>query len=112
MESLTMNYSQSANPNATNSELDAKRIITHKQLTSAQQNELIDQYVDLCVDSMDYKSLEEFVRNTLIDDFNKLSQIELKDEIRYSFDEETLNDLVDSVQDVTVLDINDTGGKY
>ena len=26
-----MNYSQSANPNATNSELDAKIIITHKQ---------------------------------------------------------------------------------
>ena len=92
-----MNYSQSANPNATNSELDAKRIITNKQLTSAQQNELIDQYVDLCVDSMDYKSLEEFVRNTLIDDFNKLSQIELKDEIQYSFDEETLNELVDNV---------------
>ena len=92
-----MNYSQSANPNATNSELDAKRIIIHKQLTSAQQNELIDQYVDLCVDSMDYKSLEEFVRNTLIDDFNKLSQIELKDEIQYSFDEETLNELVDNV---------------
>ena len=92
-----MNYSQSANPNATNSELDAKRIITHKQLTSAQQNELIDQYVDLCVDSMDYKSLEEFVRNTLIDDFNKLSQIELKDEIRYSFDQEVLDELVDNI---------------
>ena len=92
-----MNYSQSANPNATNSELDAKRIITHKQLTSAQQNELVDQYVDLCVDSMDYKSLEEFVRNTLIDDFNKLSQIELKDEIRYSFDQEVLDELVDNI---------------
>ena len=92
-----MHYSQSANPNATNSELDAKRIITHKQLTSAQQNELIDQYVDLCVDSMDYKSLEEFVRNTLIDDFNKLSQIELKDEIRYSFDQEVLDELVDNI---------------
>ena len=92
-----MNYSQSANPNATNSELDAKRIITHKQLTSAQQNELIDQYVDLCVDSMDYKSLEEFVRNTLIDDFDKLSEIELKDEIRYSFDKEVLEDLVNKV---------------
>ena len=92
-----MNYSQKANPNATNSELDAKRIITHKQLTSAQQNELVDQYVDLCVDSMDYKSLEEFVRNTLIDDFNKLSQIELKDEIRYSFDQEVLDELVDNI---------------
>ena len=66
-------------------------------LTAQQRSELIEQYVDLCVDSMDYKSLEEFVRNTLIDDFNKLSQIELKDEIRYSFDEETLDELVDNV---------------
>ena len=29
-----MNYSQSANPNATNSELDSKRIVTHKESTS------------------------------------------------------------------------------
>ena len=92
-----MNYSQKANPNATNSELDAKRIITHKQLTSAQQNELIDQYVDLCVDSMDYKSLEEFVRNTLIDDFSPLSDIDLKEEISCSFDEEVLEDLINKV---------------
>ena len=92
-----MNYSQSANPNATNSELDAKRIITHKQLTNAQKDELIEQYVELITDSMDVKTLEQFVRDTLTDDFNKLSQIELKDEIRYSFDEETLDELVDNV---------------
>ena len=92
-----MNYSQSANPNATNSELDAKRIITNNQLTSAQKDELIEQYVELITDSMDVKTLEQFVRDTLTDDFNKLSQIELKDEIRYSFDEETLDELVDNV---------------
>ena len=66
-------------------------------LTAQQKDELIEQYVDLCVDSMDYKSLEEFVRNTLIDDFDKLSEIELKDEIRYSFDKEVLEDLVNKV---------------
>ena len=92
-----MNYSQSANPNATNSELDAKRIITNKQLTSAQKDELIEQYVELITDSMDVKTLEQFVRDTLTDDFNKLSQIELKDEIRYSFDQEVLDELVDNI---------------
>ena len=66
-------------------------------LTAQQKDELIEQYVDLCVDSMDYKSLEEFVRNTLIHDFDKLSEIELKDEIRYSFDKEVLEDLVNKV---------------
>lgn len=67
------------------------------QLNSAQQNELIDQYVDLCVDSMDFKSMEAFIRNTLIDDFRKLSEIDLKEEIRLSFDDETLVELVDNV---------------
>ena len=66
-------------------------------LTAQQKDELIEQYVDVCVDSMDYKSLEEFVRNTLIHDFDKLSEIELKDEIRYSFDKEVLEDLVNKV---------------
>ena len=38
-----MNHSQSANLNATNGEQDAKTIITHKELTSLQKNELIEQ---------------------------------------------------------------------
>ena len=66
-------------------------------LTAQQRSELIEQYVDLCVDSMDYKSLEEFVRNTLIHDFDKLSDSELKEEISNSFDEEVLEDLIDNV---------------
>ena len=82
------------------------------KLTSPQKDQLIEQYVELCVDSMDHKDMYHFIYNTLVEDFDKLSDIELEDEIRYSFDDETLNDLVDSVQDVTVLDINDTGGKY
>ena len=66
-------------------------------LTAQQRDELIEQYVDVCVDSMDYKSLEEFVRNTLIDDFSPLSDIDLKEEISCSFDEEVLQDLIDNV---------------
>ena len=107
-----MIYSQQANPNPTNSEMDSKTIIKHPRLNDGQRDELIQQYVELCVDSMDYNSLEEFVRQTLVEDFDKLSDSELEDEIRYSFDEETLNDLVDNVQDVTVLDTNNTGGKF
>ena len=66
-------------------------------LTAQQRSELIEQYVDLCVDSMDYKSLEEFVRNTLIDDFDKLTDNKLKEEISCSFDEEVLEDLINNV---------------
>ena len=89
--------------------------MTVPNLTSLQWDELISQYVDLCVDSMDYDSLEEFVRQTLIEDFEQIqSRHELIDEIRLSFDEETLNDLVDNVTNYnpTVLDINQTGGQF
>ena len=89
--------------------------MTVPNLTSLQWDELICQYVDLCVDSMDYKSLEEFVRQTLTEDFEQIqSRHELIDEIRLSFDEETLNDLVDNVTNYnpTVLDINQTGGQF
>ena len=114
-----MTYSQKANPNATNSEMDSKTIIKQidngiaPELTSQQWDELIEQYVDLCVDSMDFRSMEEFVRQTLTQDFEEIqSRHELCEEIRLSFDEETLNDLLDNVTNPTVLDTNQTGGKF
>ena len=69
-----------------------------RQLTSPQWDELIDQYVQLQVDSMDYKSLEAFVRQTITEDLREIeSREELCDEIKYSFDEETLDELIDNV---------------
>ena len=103
---------QSARQNATNSELDAKQIVTNSGLTSAQKDELIAQYSQLIVDSMDVESLEQFVYNTLTDDYSKLSDSELKDEIKYTFDEETLDELIDNVTNETVLDTNNNGGKF
>ena len=69
-----------------------------RQLTSLQWDELIDQYVQLQVDSMDYESLEQFVIQTIRQDMREIeSREELCDEIKYSFDEETLQELVDNV---------------
>ena len=95
-----MSFIRNANPDATNSELDAKKIVSHSGLTSEQKDELIEQYVELITDSMDVKTLEQFVRDTLTDDFNKLSNSELQDEIKYSFDEEVLEELVDNVREL------------
>ncbi len=81
-------------------------------LTSLQKDELIAQYVELCVDGMDHKDMYHFIYNTLAEDFDKLSDLELQDEIRYSFDEETLDELIENVTNETVLDTNNTGGKY
>ena len=68
-----------------------------RNLTSLQKDELIQQYVELCVDGMDHKDMYHFIYNTLAEDFDKLSDLELQDEIRYSFDEETLDELIENV---------------
>ena len=69
-----------------------------RQLTSPQWDELIQQYVQLVVDSMDHKSLEEFVIQTITQDLSEIESREaLCDEIQYTFDEETLDELIDNV---------------
>ena len=66
-------------------------------LTSIQKDELIQQYVELQVDGMDHKDMYQFVYNTLAEDFDKLTDSELEDEIRYTFDDETFEELVERV---------------
>ena len=104
-----MTYSQNANPNATNSELDSKRIITHKELTSAQRDELISQYCELVVDGMDYKSLEQYVYETMVDYIDKLSDSEIKEEVD-NYDEELFDELVDNVTQQYPKQLNTFGG--
>tara|TARA_Y100001960_G_scaffold279641_1_gene311966 strand:- start:47 stop:358 length:312 start_codon:yes stop_codon:yes gene_type:complete len=91
-----MTYSQNANPNATNSELDSKRIITHKELTSAQRDELIEQYVEIVVDNMDTKTMAEWITDILVNDYDKLTDSELKERVD-CYDEELYDELVDNV---------------
>ena len=90
------NYSQSANPNATNSELDAKRIITYKELTSLQRDELIQSFVELVVDGMDTKTLVQIVSDNMTDYYDKCSDLELKEEVD-NYDEDLYSELVDNV---------------
>lgn len=75
--------------------------MTLPNLTSQQWDELIEQYVDLCVDSMDTNDLVKFVRETLIEDFEQIqSRHELCEDIRLTFDDETLDELVDNVSNL------------
>ena len=91
-----MTYSAKANPNATNSELDSKRIITHKELTSAQRDELIEQFVELVVDNMDTKTLVQYVTDDLTDCYDKCSDNELKEFVD-NYDEDLFEELIDNV---------------
>ena len=95
---INMNYSQSANPNATNSELDAKVIIKNVQLNSSQKDELIRQFVEIQVDNMDTQTLVEFVTDILIDDYSTLTDSELKERVDlFQDDEQLYNELVENV---------------
>ena len=71
-------------------------------LTSEQWDELIEQYVEIIVDGMDWKTMTEFVRQTLIEDYGSIqSRHELCEEIRLTHDEELLEELLDNVTTVT-----------
>ena len=65
-------------------------------LNNDQQNKLIQQYVELVVDNMDRKTMEEWITEELIFQFGKLTKEELKEEVG-NFDEGLFDELVDNV---------------
>ena len=75
-----MTYSQKANPNATNSELDAKVIIKQPVLNSIQRDELIEHYTEIVVDNMDMQALIQYAQEQLAEYFDTLSDVELKED--------------------------------
>ena len=103
--------SQSARQNATNSELDAKKIVTHSGLTSTQKDELIAQFVEIQVDNMDTQTLVEFVTDLLIDDYSKFTDSELKERIDVFNDDGLYDELVDNVISNLTPVINNQGGQ-
>ena len=107
-----MTYSAKANPNATNSELDSKRIITHKELTSAQRDELIEQFVEIQLDNMDTQSLYELASEYVTNSFDRLTDSEIKERIESLYDEELYDELVDNVTNETFIDVNNNGGQF
>tara|TARA_Y100001963_G_scaffold116659_1_gene162145 strand:+ start:311 stop:571 length:261 start_codon:yes stop_codon:yes gene_type:complete len=80
-------------------------------LTNDQFGDLVQQFVELQVDNMDRKSMEEWITDELIYQYGKLSNSELQERVD-CFDEGLFDELVDNVTNETVLDINNTGGKY
>ena len=85
-----------ANPDATNSELDAKVIIKQPELTDAQRDELTAQFAELVADNMDTKDLVRYAIDGMIEYFNEGSLDELREEID-TFDEDLYDELVDNV---------------
>tara|TARA_B100000900_G_C20255539_1_gene583777 strand:+ start:87 stop:419 length:333 start_codon:yes stop_codon:yes gene_type:complete len=95
------------NSNPTNSELDAKQIVTHSRLTSAQRDELIEQFVEIQLDNMDTQSLYELASEYVTNSFDKLTDSEIKERIESLYDADLYDELVDNVtQQYAKQDVN------
>ena len=81
-------------------------------LTNAQRDDLIEQFVEIQLDNMDTQSLYELASEYVTNSFDRLTDSEIKERIESLYDEELYDELVDNVTNETVLDINNTGGKY
>jgi len=74
-------------PNPTN-----KMTLSQEQLAA-----LIESYSEMIVDGMDMDDLITFAIESLVAEYNKYTEAELLSEIEELYDEEVLNDLLESV---------------
>jgi len=70
--------------------------MSSKKLTKKQTEQLVEQFAEIIVENMDVKTLVQIVYDNLIDDFDQLSEVELKEEV-VRFDEELYDELVNNV---------------
>ena len=67
------------------------------ELTSIQKAELIEDYVNILIDSMSTSDLIAYVSEDLTNFCEKLTDSELKEEISLTLDDEMYDELVDNV---------------
>ena len=78
-----------------------------KKLTSAQRDELIEQFVEIQLDNMDTQSLYELASEYVTNSFDRLTDSEIKERIESLYDAELYDELVDNVtQQYAKYDVN------
>jgi hypothetical protein len=68
-------------------------------LSNEQLAALTEAYAEMIVDGMDMDDLLTFAVESLIAEYNKYTEAELLSEIEELYDEEVLNDLLESVSE-------------
>ena len=71
---------------------------TEYTLNKEQFERLKELYVDTVVDSMSAKDLYEYVANDMADFVNKLTEHDLIEEVKYTLDEEFLNEFIKQIR--------------
>ena len=67
-------------------------------LNKEQFEQLLDMYIDTIVDSMSMEDLQQYVRNDMNDYLYKLTEHELINEIKYTLDDEMLDEFVKQIK--------------
>ena len=67
------------------------------KLTNDQFGELVQQFVEIQVDNMDIRTMEEWITDELIYQYGKLTNEELKERVD-CFDEELFDELSENIQ--------------
>ena len=76
-------------------------------LTTAQRDALIEQFVEIQIDSLDMQCLIELATEYMTDSFDRLTDSEIKERIESLYDEELYDELVDNVtQQYAKQDVN------
>ena len=73
--------------------------INESNLNREQFERLKELYVDTVVDSMSTKDLYEYVANDMYNFVDKLSEFEVYEEIKYTLDEEMLEEFITTVKE-------------
>ena len=68
-----------------------------KKLTDAQKDQLIEQFVEVQIDSLDMQDLIELATEYITQSFDRLTDSEIKERIESLFDEDLYDELVDNV---------------
>ena len=82
------------------------------KLNSSQRDTLIEHFVEIQLDNMETGEIYQLAFEYVIKSFDRLTDSEIKERIESLYDEELYDELVDNVTNETVLDINNTGGKF
>ena len=76
-------------------------------LTTAQRDALIEQFVEIQIDSLDMQCLIELATEYMTDSFDRLTDSEIKERIESLYDAELYDELVDNVtQQYAKQDVN------
>ena len=71
---------------------------TEYDLNEQQFEQLMDKYVMTIVDSMSHEDFRQFVIGTYYDDFSNYTLSQLLEEIKYTLDEEMLDEFITTIK--------------